>query len=80
LGGNIVTLYFSVALVLVSLAMVAVIVLQSRGAGLGGLTGGEYGGAGYHVRRGLERVLFNVTIGLSIVFFALALLSAVVGG
>jgi preprotein translocase subunit SecG len=80
LGGNIVTLYFSVALVVVSLALVAVIVLQSRGAGLGGLTGGEYGGAGYHVRRGLERVLFNVTIGLSVVFFALALLSAVLGG
>jgi preprotein translocase subunit SecG len=80
LGGNIVTLYFSIALVVVSLALVAVIVLQSRGAGLGGLTGGEYGGAGYHVRRGLERVLFNVTIGLSVVFFALALLSAVLGG
>lgn len=74
------TLYFSIALVVVSLALVAVIVLQSRGAGLGGLTGGEYGGAGYHVRRGLERVLFNVTIGLSVVFFALALLSAVLGG
>ncbi len=74
------TVYFSVGLVLVSVALVIVIVLQSRGAGLGGLTGGEYGGAGYHVRRGLERVLFNVTIGLSIVFFGLALLSAVLSG
>ncbi|HET7012164.1 MAG TPA: preprotein translocase subunit SecG [Anaerolineales bacterium] len=74
------SLYFSVALILVALALVAVIVLQSRGAGLGGLTGGEYGGAGYHVRRGLERVLFNVTIGLSVVFFALALLASIFGG
>ncbi len=73
-------LYFNIALILVAVSLVAVIVLQSRGAGLGGLAGGEYSGSGYHVRRGLERVLFNVTIGLSVVFFVLALLSAVIGG
>lgn len=73
-------LYFNIALILVSLSLVVVIVLQSRGAGLGGLAGGEYSGTGYHVRRGLERVLFNVTIGLSVMFFILALLSAVIGG
>jgi len=75
-----VALYFNIALILVSLSLVVVIVLQSRGAGLGGLAGGEYSGTGYHVRRGLERVLFNVTIGLSVMFFILALLSAVIGG
>ncbi|HSB91350.1 MAG TPA: preprotein translocase subunit SecG [Anaerolineales bacterium] len=73
-------LYFNIALILVAVALVAVIVLQSRGAGLGGLGGGDYGGTGYHVRRGLERVLFNVTIGLSVAFFVLALLSAVIAG
>ena len=73
-------LYFNVALILVAVALVALIILQSRGAGLGGLAGGEYSGTGYHVRRGLERVLFNVTVGLSVVFFALALLSAIIGG
>jgi preprotein translocase subunit SecG len=75
-----VALYFNIALILVAVALVAVIVLQSRGAGLGGLGGGDYGGTGYHVRRGLERVLFNVTIGLSVAFFVLALLSAVIAG
>ena len=73
-------LYFNIALILVAVALVAVIVLQSRGAGLGGLGGGDYGGTGYHVRRGLERVLFNVTIGLSVAFFILAMLSAVIAG
>jgi preprotein translocase subunit SecG len=58
----------------VSAALVAIILLQSRGAGLGGLGGGDFGGgSGYHVRRGVERLLFNVTIALSVVFFALAL-------
>jgi len=75
-----VALYFNIALILVAVALVAVIVLQSRGAGLGGLGGGDYGGTGYHVRRGLERVLFNVTIGLSVAFFILAMLSAVIAG
>ena len=73
--------YFSVAMILVSVAMIIVIVVQSREAGLGGLTGADFGGAGgYHVRRGLERLLFNVTIVLSVVFFGLALAFAIVVG
>ncbi len=62
------------AMIVVSVALIAAIILQSRGAGLGGLTGGDYGGSGFHVRRGIERLLFNITIGLSIVFFLLAIL------
>jgi preprotein translocase subunit SecG len=72
--------YFNLALILVAVALIALIILQSRGAGLGGLAGGEYSGSGYHVRRGLERVMFNVTIGLSVIFFILALLSSIIGG
>jgi preprotein translocase subunit SecG len=63
--------------VLVSVVLIAVILLQGRGAGLGGLTGGDYGGAGYHVRRGVEKLLFQVTIALSAVFFLLAILHIV---
>ena len=71
-------LYFSIAMILVSVALIIVVVVQSREAGLGGLTGAEFGGAGgYHVRRGLERLLFNVTIALSVVFFGLALAFAI---
>ncbi|HSR47215.1 MAG TPA: preprotein translocase subunit SecG [Anaerolineales bacterium] len=73
-------LYFSIAMILVSVALIFVIVIQSREAGLGGLTGADTGGGGYHVRRGLERLLFNLTIALSVVFFALALGFAVVVG
>ena len=73
-------LYLKLAMMLVSIAMIVVILLQSRGAGLGGLSGGDYGGGGYHVRRGVERLLFNVTIGLSIVFFTLAILNVILVG
>ena len=72
--------YLKLAMMLVSIAMIVVILLQSRGAGLGGLSGSDYGGGGYHVRRGVERLLFNVTIGLSIVFFTLAILNVMLVG
>lgn len=73
--------YLNLALIIVSIALIAVILLQSRGAGLGGLGGGGgFGGTGYHVRRGVERLLFQVTIGLSVVFFVLALLNVLYAG
>jgi preprotein translocase subunit SecG len=75
-----VDLALNLAMIIVSFALIAVILLQSRGAGLGGLTGGEYGGAGYHVRRGVERLLFQMTIVLCVVFFTLAILNVILLG
>jgi preprotein translocase subunit SecG len=75
-----VAVYLKLAMAVVSVALIVVILLQSRGAGLGGLSGGDYGGGSYHVRRGVERLLFNVTIGLSIVFFALAIANVMLVG
>lgn len=70
------TLYLDIALIIISIALIALILLQSRGAGLGGLGGGgDFGGAGYQSRRGIERLLFNLTIALSIVFFSMAILA-----
>ncbi len=73
-------LALNLAMIVTSFTLMVVILLQSRGAGLGGLTGGEYGGAGYHVRRGVERLLFQVTIVLSLVFFVLAILNVILIG
>lgn len=73
--------YLNLAMIVTSIALIIIIILQSRGAGLGGLGGGgDFGGAGFHVRRGIERLLFNLTIGLSIFFFVLALLNTIVAG
>jgi preprotein translocase subunit SecG len=69
--------YLDLAIIVLSITLVVIIVLQSRGAGLGGLGGGDYAGFGYHARRGIERLLFNLTIVLSLVFFAITLLSVV---
>ena len=67
-------------MVLTSIALVAAVLLQSRGAGLGGLGGGDFGGGGFHVRRGIERLLFNVTIGLCVLFFVLAVVNVMLVG
>ena len=72
--------YLNLALVLVSVALIVLVLLQSKGAGLGGLGGGDFGGTGYHVRRGVERLVFNITIVLSFLFFLLALLNVILGG
>ena len=71
--------YFEIALIVLSVALIAAIILQSKGAGLGGLTGGEAGGV-FRTRRGLEKTLFNLTIVLSVAFFAVALANVLIAG
>jgi preprotein translocase subunit SecG len=65
-----------ISLIIVSIALIASVILQSKGAGLGGLTGADTGGI-FTARRGVEKTLFFVTIALSVVFFVLALLSVI---
>lgn len=71
--------YFSIALIITSIALIASIILQSKGVGLGGLSGGGDAGGVYTKRRGVEKVLFWITIGLSILFFILTMLTVMFG-
>ncbi len=73
--------YIHIALFILSAALIAAILLQSRGGGLGSLFGGEgLAGGQYKTRRGLEKTLFQVTIGLSAAFFVLVILDAFLFG
>jgi preprotein translocase subunit SecG len=74
-----VEIYLDIALIITSIALIASVVLQSKGAGLGGLVGGDTGGI-FTARRGIEKVLFRVTIALSAVFFLLAIVTVLVTG
>jgi preprotein translocase subunit SecG len=71
--------YLDVALIITSIALFASVILQSKGAGLGGLTGGDTGGV-FTARRGVEKLLFRVTIGLAFLFFLLAILTVIFTG
>jgi preprotein translocase subunit SecG len=64
--------YLNIALIIISVLLILSVILQSKGAGLGGLSGADMGSV-FTARRGIERTLFYVTIGLSVVFFALVI-------
>ena len=64
--------YLNIALIIISVLLILSVILQSKGAGLGGLTGADTGSV-YTARRGVERTLFRITIVLSVVFFALVI-------
>ena len=64
--------YIDIALIITSVALIISVILQSKGAGLGGLAGGDTGGV-FTARRGVEKTLFRITIVLSVIFFALAI-------
>lgn len=76
-GGKNVEQYLFIALIIISIALIASIILQSKGVGLGGLTGADTGGV-FTARRGIEKTLFYVTIGLGILFVILTLVTVVV--
>ncbi len=71
--------YLDIALIIISIALMGSIVLQSKGAGLGGLTGADTGGV-FTARRGIEKTLFNATIVLSVIFFILCIVSVIIVG
>ena len=64
--------YLNIALIIISVLLILSVILQSKGAGLGGLSGADTGSV-YTARRGVERTLFRLTIILSVIFFALVL-------
>ena len=70
--------YMQIIQIIISIALIAVILVQAKGeGGLGGIFGGEGRGV-YRTRRGVEKTLFSVTIGLSAVFFIVSIISVLV--
>jgi preprotein translocase subunit SecG len=63
----------TVAGMILAVALIASILLQQRGTGLGGAFGGEV--TAYRSRRGIERTLFRLTIVLAVLFVIFSLLS-----
>ena len=70
--------YLYIVQSIISLSLIAIIQLQAKGSGgLGGIFGGS-DGAVYKTRRGFEKTIYQVTIGLVITFFLVSLLSVIV--
>ncbi len=70
--------YIDIALIIISIALIASVIFQNKGVGLGGLTGADSSQV-FTARRGLEKTIFLITIGLAILFVILTLLSVGLG-
>jgi len=69
--------YLDIALIITSIALIASVILQSKGIGLGGLSGMDTGGV-FTARRGIEKTLFWITIFLAVLFFILTAITVIV--
>lgn len=59
--------------IIISITIIALVLLQTKGAGLGGIFGGD--GGVYRTRRGIEKTLYQATIALALIFFVVSLIS-----
>lgn len=60
--------------IIVSIVLIALIIIQERSSGLSGVLGGQ-GSTSYSTRRGLEKVVFFLTIFFAVMFAALSIIN-----
>ncbi len=68
----------NLAMIIVSVVLILVVLLQTKGSSFSGAFGGDTSGI-YRTRRGIEKSLFQFTVGAAVVFVGLAILSSLVG-
>lgn len=70
--------YLNLVQIILSIALIAVILLQVRSSSsVSGLFGGIDSPV-YRTRRGIEKLIFHMTIGLSIAFFVITFINVIV--
>jgi preprotein translocase subunit SecG len=73
-----VSFYINLIQIVISIALIAIILIQAKGSGLGGIFGGD--SSIYKTRRGVEKTLYQATVGLAVAFFAVSILSVLLAG
>jgi len=64
---------FTIIQLVLAIFLIIIILPQQRGSGLGSAFGG--GGNIYGSRRGVDKILFQITIVISVLFFVAAILN-----
>lgn len=67
---------FSVLQIILSVLMIVVVLLQQKGSGIGSAFGGS--NSVYTTRRGVDKLLFNATIVISVLFLVVSLAAVLV--
>lgn len=64
--------------IVLSVLLIVCILLQQTGASMGGAFGGDNFSASFHTRRGAERILFQATIVIGVLFALSAFVALVI--
>lgn len=67
----------NIVMIIVAIILILVILLQTKGSSFSGAFGGDTGSI-YRTRRGIEKTLFQFTIGIAALFVVLAIISSLV--
>ena len=70
------TKYLNIAQIIVSVTLIALVILQSRGGSAGRMFGGS-GDSVFRTRRGVEKIMFRLTIAVIVLFFLMSVASVV---
>lgn len=70
------SLYLNIIQIIASVALMALVVMQSKEAGMAKLFGGD--SSIHRTRRGVEKTMYNLTIILAVVFFVTSLMNVLV--
>jgi len=62
-------LYFGMIEIVLATVMTVLVLMQTKGGGLGSFMGGSDSSGGFRTRRGVEATMHKVTIGVSFLFF-----------
>lgn len=68
----------NIVMIIVSIVLILLVMLQTKGSSFSGAFGGDTSGI-YRTRRGIEKTLFQLTIGVGALFVILAILSSIWG-
>ena len=69
--------YLNIAQIVLAVALIIVVLFQVRGGGLGGIFGQQSGV--YRTRRGVEKILFRLTIVFVTIFLVISVLTLRLG-
>jgi preprotein translocase subunit SecG len=73
-----VEVYLYLAQIVLAIAIIAIVLIQSKDAGMSNMFGGGGDMGVYKTRRGVEKTLFNATIVLGSLFMVLCLVTVIV--
>jgi len=71
------SVYFSIAIIIIAIGMILAILFQVKGGGLGGIFG--QADTVYRTKRGVEKTLFQLTIVLAALFIIISIVSIIIG-